>query len=290
MRWGPRGESDGAASHSKTSNMRTGIVADGLCLELCDRITRATALMVREQDQRSLRAHRHFATGEVAFDGLIPYQRIRGHEVLEIGVGSGFHAELLARSGAIVTGIDLTEAAVQPTRHRFKLKGLDRSFERWDAERSRPDFERRFEFIWSWGVIHHSSCTARIVRNAAAWLADRGRFSGMVYHRDSTPAWIAFLTQGLFRGRFLRQTPDEILWKQSDGFSARFYPAEQWRDLLLGFFEEAFVMVTGTDADALPVPRKLRSRLLPHVSEVRLQRVIARVGGFVVFLADRPLR
>ena len=186
-----------------------------------------------EQDRLSVEAHRFFASEHVPYDRLIPFSDLKGKEVLEIGVGAGLHSELMARAGAIVHGVDLTDRAVEATRRRFALKDLDGRFERWDAEQPRRDFDRRFDFIWSWGVIHHSSRTARIVRNVSNWMTDGGRFGGMVYHRNSTAATVATLLDGIFRFRLLSQSVDETLWRSTDGFSARFYPSEQWRDLLL---------------------------------------------------------
>src|ERR1035437_10053920 len=63
-----------------------------------------------EQDQRSIAAHHHFADNTDPLDRLIPYESLRGKEVLEIGIGAGLYSELLARAGAHVTGIDLTDA------------------------------------------------------------------------------------------------------------------------------------------------------------------------------------
>src|SRR5437879_5141331 len=107
-----------------------------------------------EQDLRSAEIHRNFATDRVPFDRVIPYPELAGREVLEVGCGSGMHSELLARSGALVTGIDLTPRAIDLTRRRFELRGLRGRFECWDAEQWRSDFQARFDFIWSWGVVH----------------------------------------------------------------------------------------------------------------------------------------
>lgn len=242
-----------------------------------------------DQDARHHLAHRHFATDVTPFDRLIPYASLAGRQVLEIGTGSGLHAELMARAGAVVTGVDLTASAVERTTARFALKGLHGRFEEWDAEQDRADFSRRFDFVWSWGVIHHSSRTARIVRNVAGWLADTGRFAGMVYHRDSTTQAVALLRQWIVKRKLLTYTVDEALWRNTDGFSARFYPADQWNDLLLGFFETASVAVTGIDTD-LPVPRSVRHVVLARTTEARKQAYLARFGSFVTFTAGGPLR
>jgi len=243
-----------------------------------------------EQDRLNVEAHRFFATDQHPFDRLIPFEQIRGKRVLEIGVGAGFHSELMARAGADVTGIDLTDAAVSTARRRFDLRGLQGRFLQWDAEQPSPDFQGRFDFIWSWGVIHHSARTGRIVRNVASWLNDTGRFAGMVYHRESMSAAAAVVLDGLLRGKLWSGSIDETLWRSTDGFSARFYPAEIWRDFLLGFFEDAAVDVSGLESDILPLPRALRKAVVRRISPRRARAMLARWGSFVTFDATHPLR
>jgi 2-polyprenyl-3-methyl-5-hydroxy-6-metoxy-1,4-benzoquinol methylase len=242
-----------------------------------------------DQDRRNAIAHQAFATERTPFDRLIPYASLAGQDVLEIGTGSGFHAELLARAGALVTGVDLTQAAVDRTTRRFELRGLTGRFEQWDAEQVRPEFESKFAFVWSWGVIHHSSRTARIVRNVARWLRSDGSFAGMVYHRSSTSVAKTLLFDGFVRRGIVRKSVDELLWRRSDGFTARFYVADQWRDLLLGFFDVASASVTGTEADVLPLPRELRRLIVPRISPERQARILGRFGSFLVFEARKPL-
>lgn len=248
-----------------------------------------TLAWFEDQDTRHDIAHRHFSTDVMPFDRLIPYASLAGKQVLEIGTGSGLHSELMAREGALVTGIDLTATAIDRTTARFELKRLDGDFQRWDAEEDRADFSRRFDFVWSWGVIHHSSRTARIVRNVAGWLTDSGTFAGMVYHRDSTTQAVALLRQWILKRKLFAYSVDEALWRNTDGFSARFYPADQWRDLLLGFFDRADVGITGIDTD-LPVPRSLRKLVLPRLPDARKRAYLSRFGSFVTFTAETPLR
>lgn len=243
-----------------------------------------------EQDRLNVEAHRFFATDRTPFDRLIPFPDLRGRHVLEIGVGAGFHAELMAQAGAKVTGIDLTDAAISTARRRFDLKGLEARFLRWDAEQPLNEFDRRFDFIWSWGVIHHSARTARIVRNVASWLADSGRFAGMVYHREAMSSAAAVFLHGVLRGKLWSGSIDEVLWRSTDGFSARFYPAELWQDLLIGFFDDASVDVAGLESDVLPVPRPLRKIMVGRLPASRTRALLARWGSFVTFNAERPLR
>src|SRR5262249_50194900 len=45
----------------------------------------------------------------IPFDRFIKFEELRGKDVLEIGVGSGSHAGLLARYARSFTGIDITD-------------------------------------------------------------------------------------------------------------------------------------------------------------------------------------
>jgi SAM-dependent methyltransferase len=241
-----------------------------------------------DQDRRSDEQHAHFLAGRPPFELLLGDASLAGKEVLEIGIGSGYHAELLARRGARVTGIDLAAQAVDLTRKRFVIKNLIGTFETWDAERDRTDFHRRFDLIWSWGAIHHSAYTARIVRNAHRWLREDGQFAGMVYHRDSMRLPVALVRDWVIQRNWREHSVDEALWRSTDGFSARFYPADQWRDLLLAFFDAAETSVQGLDVDLIPLPQPFRRVLWTRLSPTAQEGRLRRLGHFLLFRARCP--
>ena len=115
----------------------------------------------------------------IPFDPLIDFEALRGMDVLEIGVGSGSHASLLARHARSFTGIDLTEYAVKSTRERFSRFELAGRIERMDAERM--EFaDGSFDLIWTWGVIHHSSNTRKILQEMHRVLRPGGKATTMV--------------------------------------------------------------------------------------------------------------
>jgi len=231
-----------------------------------------------EIDRRFIHAARLFATDRTPFDRIIPLDQLRGRRVLEIGCGMGLHSEVMVRAGANLTSIDLSETSIAATRRRFELKGLVGDVRQMDAESLAFD-PQTFDFVWSWGVIHHSSRTARVVRNVARVLKPDGECRVMVYNREGTPAHITLLRDYLLGGAFVNSTLEETLYRTSDGYSARFYVREQFEDLFRAFFENVSSELCGQDADAVPLPRRLRALALHVVPESFLKAAQARVGG-----------
>ncbi len=248
---------------------------------------RFSAAWFDEIDRRFIHAARLFATDKTPFDRIIPFERLAGARVLEIGCGMGLHTELMARAGARVTAIDITPAAIEATRKRLALKGLETDVRECDAEHL-PFEAGSFDFVWSWGVIHHSANTARVVREIARVASPEGEARIMVYNREGISAWAVLVRDYLLKGRFLSKTYDEVLWETSDGFTARFYVREQFEDLFRGFFRDVSGKVMGQDADAVPLPRFLRSLVLPLISREKLVRWQARRGAFLFVRARNP--
>lgn len=252
------------------------------------RLERGSPSWFDDQDRRSDAQHAHFLSGGDPIDLLLGDVPLDGRRVLEIGIGSGYHAELLARRGAEVTGIDLASPSVDLTRMRFQQRGLNGTFDVWDAEQGRAEFEHRFDAVWSWGVIHHSAHTARIVRNVQRWLRPGGAFGGMVYHRDSSRLPVALMRDWILARNWRTHSVDEALWRNTDGFTARFYPADQWRDLLFAFFDDASTSIQGIDVDLVPLPQPLRRIVWDRLSPQSREEHLARVGHFLLFQARSP--
>lgn len=240
-----------------------------------------------ELDRRFITASRLFATDTKPFDRIIPLDSLANRRVLEIGCGMGLHTETMIRAGALVTAIDLTDTAIEATRRRLQLHGLTGQVQRSDAE-SLPFDNDSFDFVWSWGVIHHSSRTTRIVREIARVLRPEGSTRIMVYNREGMAARAILLRDHLLRGGFFRRSFEETLYRHTDGFSARYYVREQFEDLFRGFFRDVSSEILGQDADALPLPSSLRAIALKVVPEAFLRRLQHRWGSFIFLEAARP--
>jgi SAM-dependent methyltransferase len=112
------------------------------------------------------------------------FDKAKNLRVLEIGCGLGTDGAQFAKAGAVYTGIDLTQAAVDLTRRRFELFNLPGTFRVADAERL--DFpDNSFDIVYSHGVLHHTPDTPGAIREVHRVLRPGGRALVMLYHRNS---------------------------------------------------------------------------------------------------------
>ena len=112
------------------------------------------------------------------------FSQSKNLNVLEVGCGLGTDGAQFAKAGAIYTGVDLTDAAVDLARKRFELFQLPGTFRVADAEGL--DFpDNSFDIVYSHGVLHHTPDTAGAIKEVHRVLKPGGRAVVMLYHRDS---------------------------------------------------------------------------------------------------------
>lgn len=227
------------------------------------------------------------APGTPPFSGLIPFGELSGRDVLEIGCGTGVHARLLAQSGARVSAVDLTSTAVELTTRRLELAGLEADVREADAE-ALPYADASFDYVWSWGVIHHSESTGRVIAEIARVLRPGGRLALMVYHRSSITFWLNYVAyRGVVRGGLLRESPDQLANRWSDGVIARHYTRSDLTHALAPHFEGIATQVMGQMSEALPLPTRIRSGVARVVPGGLRQALLRRYGWFLFATASR---
>lgn len=246
----------------------------------------------KEIDTRFFRNVWEFMPWEkVPFDNLIDFEALQGKKVLEIGVGIGSHAQLLAERAASYTGIDITEYAAQATSERLKLFGLRGEVFQMDAEQMTfPD--ATFNTIWSWGVIHHSSNTQRIVREMHRVLKPGGEAIIMVYHRGWWNYYLlGGLIHGIIRGGLFRTgSLHKTLQSVTDGALARYYNAPSWRRMVGELFRVDYILIKGSKPEVFPIPGgRIKSALMAVVPD-SLTRFMTNSCGMGSFLVSRLVK
>ena len=227
-----------------------------------------------------------------AFESLLPRDTLTEKRVLEIGVGMGSHAQILAEAAQEFVGIDFTRPAVTATMRRLRLAGAHRaSVLQMDAERlAFPD--GAFDLVWSWGVIHHSASTRRALEEIRRVLKPDGFALVMVYHRALVP-WLVYagLIRGLVRGRiFHSRGIHRLVQGFTDGALARYYTLAEWRREISGLFEADSLEIYGNRGEVLPLPAsRLKDSLTRCIPESLLRFWLSDCGqGTLLFSRLRP--
>lgn len=113
----------------------------------------------------------------------------KGKKVLELGSGLGTDAIQFAKSGALMTCIDLTENSIELCRKNFKLHNLNGEFyvgNIEDLDKILPNtYLESFDLIYSFGVIHHTPNPKNVIEQVKKYLKKDGEFRFMVYSKIS---------------------------------------------------------------------------------------------------------
>lgn len=242
----------------------------------------------REIDARFLgEAWRFMPWRRTPFDQVIPFDELADKDVLEIGVGCGTHAQIIAPRCKSYTGIDLTDYSVECTTRRLQQAGIPSNIQKMDAERM--DFaDNSFDFIWSWGVIHHSSNTRQILQEMQRVLRPGGRAAVMVYHRSWWHYYIrAGLFFGLIRGQLFREKSlHKVQQRNIDGALARFYMPREWRNEVEGLFKIDRLCIYGAKAELFLIPAGKIKTLLIRATPDRVGRFFTNQLRFGLFLVS----
>jgi ubiquinone/menaquinone biosynthesis C-methylase UbiE len=246
----------------------------------------STKAYFEEIDRRFLSsARKYMPWRNVPFDAVIPYEDVADKDVLEIGVGQGTHAQLIAPRCKSFTGVDLTSYAAEMTSRRLSLFGIQGKVLQMDAE-DMMFADNSFDYIWSWGVIHHSSDTRRVLEEMHRVLRPDGKCTVMVYHRS----WWSYYVCGLLRRAFQRQMRTKVNVHQAnqratDGAIARYYTRRDWRSITHGLYVVEVMQIYGLKAELIPLPYSRFKSGLEQLFPDAVARVFLRhlqMGSFLV--------
>jgi len=143
-----------------------------------------------------------------------------GGKLLEVGCSMGNDTIQFARRGMQVSGVDLTEAAIELINKRFALYGLSGDFRVADAEKL-PFADATFDAVYSFGVLHHTPDTAGSIEEVRRVLKPGGKAYIMLYNTRSLN-WLAHRLTGVpFDGS--RRDPCPVEKSYMPGEARRFF-------------------------------------------------------------------
>jgi ubiquinone/menaquinone biosynthesis C-methylase UbiE len=228
---------------------------------------------------------------KIPFDWLIDFDSLKTKDVLEIGVGNGSHAQLLAQHAKSFTGIDLTEYAVKSTAERMRVSGVAGGRGGWvlrmDAEEMQFA-DNSFDVIWTWGVIHHSANTRKILEEMRRVLRPGGEALVMVYHRTFWEYYVQGAILAALSGRVVKRAAlHASIQRRTDGAIARYYTRAEWEQLVCDLFTVEEVRVYGKKTELVPMPGGKLKDLIVGMIPNSISRFFTNTCGWGSFLVTR---
>jgi ubiquinone/menaquinone biosynthesis C-methylase UbiE len=123
---------------------------------------------------------------------LVDFGAYRGRAVLEVGCGIGTDLVRFARGGAIVTGVDLSQTAIDLARRNFELHGVTAADLRIANGEALPFSDQSFDVVYAHGVVQYTADAPQLVRECHRVLKPGGQAIFMVYNRVS---WLNALSK-----------------------------------------------------------------------------------------------
>ncbi len=139
----------------------------------------------------------------------INFEEFTNQHVLEIGFGMGTDLFSFARSGATVSGVDLSPQHLEIATQRFNLYGLKANLQLADTE-ALPFADTTFDVVYSFGVIHHTPNTEKAVEEIYRVLKPGGQAILAVYHKNSI-FHLCAISGYLLHMRFLKESYQDTL-------------------------------------------------------------------------------
>lgn len=151
---------------------------------------------------------------------LVNFDGYAGRRVLEVGCGAGTDLARFAKGGALVSGVDLSSAAIALARQNFEQRRLQGDLQEADGE-ALPFADGTFDLVYAHGVVQYTANPERLVEECRRVLRPGGEAVFQVYNRIS---WLNALSK-------LMNVPLE----HEDAPVLLKYSAGEFRALLKGF-------------------------------------------------------
>jgi SAM-dependent methyltransferase len=142
---------------------------------------------------------------------LVDFEGYRGKSVLEVGCGAAIDLARFAKGGAVATGVDLTDSAVDLAKANFAQQGLQGDFRVANGEQL-PFPDNSFDFVYAHGVVQYTADPQALVDECHRVLKPGGEALFQVYNRVS---WLNGLSKLMKVG--LEHDDAPVLLKYSIG-------------------------------------------------------------------------
>lgn len=118
----------------------------------------------------------------------IPFEDMKGKDVLEIGLGYGTVSQRIAEVGARYHGLDISPGPVAMANHRLRQNGLPGEAQVGSILKA-PFADASLDFVVAIGCLHHTGDLQRAIEECRRILRPGGKLVMMVYYVYSYRRW-----------------------------------------------------------------------------------------------------
>jgi len=224
---------------------------------------------------------------EPLYSNHIDYASLKDKKVLEIGYGTGWLSKEFISAGAIYTGIDLSTFHYDLCNLLFNRE-QNATFTLGNAE-NLPFEDNTFDYVVSYGVLHHSTDTKKCIDEALRVLKVECTLFVMIYRKSFLKYWYnKFFKFGVLRGEILRyKSVHRVVERHTDAHSedgisapiSRHYKVSDI-PLLFSKFSSYKYQIYGSYGELNGFP-STRFNIGQFMSVEMKQRLLKKYGGYL---------
>ena len=127
--------------------------------------------------------------------------------VIELGAGLGRDSIYLGKNSINLTALDYSENGLKILDQKIKNENLSSSIStlKFDIRKNLPFENNQFDYIWSWGVIHHTTNTELAAEEIQRVMKKDGQLDIMIYNNDSLYKLLnVYLRYGILKFKFFQ--------------------------------------------------------------------------------------
>ena len=141
--------------------------------------------------------------GDPLMSNFINFKDLVGKKILDIAIGTGVTLVEFCRQGAIATGIDITDTAVDMSKENLKLRKLDGTVLQMDAQ-DMSFKNNEFNFVCAHGCLMHMPNMQKAVDEIYRILKPHGKVHAWVYHKGWYYWFNVLFIRGILQGYLFR--------------------------------------------------------------------------------------
>ncbi|MFA6461399.1 MAG: class I SAM-dependent methyltransferase [Candidatus Woesearchaeota archaeon] len=145
---------------------------------------------------------------------LVPFTGLKNQRMLEVGCSQCIDLSQFTKHGTYTIGMDLTPEGIFLGKRRLEYLSLYQNADLIIANVEKIPFRAdSFEYVYSYGVIHHTKRTQRAIDNIYTVLKPKGEFNIMYYYTYSFTKVIEATAKALNNFLVFVTRDKDIFWR-----------------------------------------------------------------------------